>query len=119
MDWQAGSRQEGRQEHMQAVRRVDRQAGRQEGMQEGRNAGRQTDKDTGRQMYKYTYRQTEIKTCRHTQTDRRTVEKYRYRLKNGQMYRNTIIHTYSTYQQYCTTDRHRDRQTDRQDRKKI
>jgi hypothetical protein len=62
-------------------------------------------------MYKYTYRQTEIKTYTDKQTDRRTVQKYWYRLKNRQMYRKTIIHTYSTYQQYCTYDRHTDRQT--------
>jgi len=48
------------------------------GMQEGRNAGgqecRQTDGCTERQMYKYTYMyiHTEIKTYRHTQTNRQT-----------------------------------------------
>ncbi len=41
-----------------------------------------------------------------------------YRLKNRQMYRKTNIHTYCTYIQYCTLDRHADRQTDRQDRQK-
>ncbi len=42
-----------------------------------------------------------------------TVQKYWYRLKNRQM-----IHTYHTYQQYCTKDRYTDRQTNRQDRQK-
>jgi hypothetical protein len=41
-------------------------------MLEGRNAHRQTDRGTERQMYKYTYRQTEIKSYRHTQTNRQT-----------------------------------------------
>jgi hypothetical protein len=65
---------------------------------------RQTDIGTGRQMYKYTYRQTEIKTCRHTQTNRQTDGQCRSTGTglNRQMYRKTIIHTYSTYQQYCT-----------------
>ncbi len=104
MDWQAGSRQEGRQEHMQAVRRADRQTGRQEGMQEGRNAGRQTDRGTGTdvQIYIQTNRNKDVQTYTDKQTDRRTVQKYWYRLKNRQMYRKSIIHTYSTYQQYCT-----------------
>jgi hypothetical protein len=49
-----------------------------------------------------TNRNKDVQTYTDKQTDRRTVKKYWYRLKNRQMYRKTLIHTYSTYQQYCT-----------------
>ena len=89
-------------------------------MQEGRNAGRQTDRgkrETDVQIYLQTNGNKDLQTYTDKQTDRQTVQKYWYRLKNRQMYRKTNIHTYSTYQQYCTYDRHTDRQTDRTDRK--
>jgi hypothetical protein len=82
------------------------------GMQEGRNAGgqecRQTDRCTVRQMYMYIH--TEIKTYRHTQTNRQTdsAEVQEGRQKNIQMYRKTIA--------YLKTDRQTDRQTERQNR---
>ncbi len=55
-------------------------------------------------MYKYTYRRTEIKTYRHTQTNRQTEDsaKVLVQAENRQMYRKTNIHTYCTYVQYCT-----------------
>jgi hypothetical protein len=67
------------------------------------------------QIYLPTNGNKDLQTYTDKQTDRRTVQKYWYRLKNRQMYRKTNIHTYGTYQQYCT----KDRQTDRQDRQKI
>jgi hypothetical protein len=92
-------------------------------MQEGRNAGRQTDTGTERQMYKYTYRQTEIKTYRHTQTNRQTedsakvlvqAEKQADVQKKRPIFTLTVrVHTYSTVHK---TDMQTDRQTDRTDR---
>ncbi len=49
-----------------------------------------------------TNRNKDVQTYTDKQTDRRTVQKYWYRLKNRQMYRKTNIHTYGTYLQYCT-----------------
>jgi hypothetical protein len=77
-------------------------------MQEGRNAGRQTDTGTERQMYKYTYRQTEIKTYRHTQTNRQTEDSAKVLVQAEKQAdvqkKKTNIHTYCTctYIQYCT-----------------
>ncbi len=51
------------------------------------------------------------------QTDRRTVQKYWYRLENRHMYRKTNIHTFSTYSTVHKTDIQTDRQIDRTDRK--
>ncbi len=54
------------------------------------------------QIYIQTNRNKEVQTYTEKQTDRRTVQKYWYRLKNRQMYRKTNIHTYGTYLQYWT-----------------
>ncbi len=54
------------------------------------------------QIYLQTNGNKDLQTYTDKQTDRRTVQKYWYRLKNRQMYRKTNIHTYGTYQQYCT-----------------
>jgi len=67
------------------------------------------------QIYIQTNRNKDVQTYTDKQTDRRTVQKYWYRLKNRQMYRRQIfthmVHTNSTvYKTY--------RQTDRQERQK-
>ncbi len=86
-------------------------------MQEGRNASRdrQRYRKTDIQIYIQTNRNKDVQTYTDKQTDRWTVQKYWYRLKNRQMYRKTNIHTYGTYLEYCTI-RQTYRQTDRQDR---
>jgi hypothetical protein len=73
-------------------------------MQEGRNASRdrQRYRKTDIQIYIQTNRNKDVQTYTDKQKDRRTVQKYWYRLKNRQMYRKTNIHTYGTYLQYCT-----------------
>ena len=82
-------------------------------MQAGRNAGRQTDVEKDKCTNRHTctlYIHTEIKTYRHTQTNRQTdsAEVQEGRQKNIQMYRKTIA--------YLKTDRQTDRQTERQNR---
>jgi hypothetical protein len=58
-------------------RQEGRKAGRYAGGQKCGNAGRKTDKGTEGQMYKDTYRKAEIKTYRHTQTNRQTDGKFK------------------------------------------
>ena len=87
-------RQEGRQEDRQAVRLADRQAERQESRKAGRNAGGQKCRWTDRLRYRKTdvqiYLQTngnkDVQTYTDKHSDRWTVQKYWYRLKNRQMY---------------------------------
>jgi hypothetical protein len=46
------------------------------------------------------------------------VQKYGYKLQDGQIYKKTNIHTYFAYLQYCTYNIQTDRQTARTDGKK-
>jgi len=87
-------RQEGRQEDRHAVRQADRQTGRKAGEQEGRKeckrAEMQVDRQTevGKtdvQIYLQTNGNKDLQTDTDKQTDRRTVQKYWYRVKNRQM----------------------------------
>jgi predicted transposase YdaD len=91
--WQAG-RQAGRQTGSKAGRQADRQAGRKAGEQEGRKeckrAEMQVDRQTevGKtdvQIYLQTNGNKDLQTDTDKQTDRRTVQKYWYRVKNRQM----------------------------------
>ena len=74
-------------------------------------------------MYKYTYRQTEIKTYRHTQTNRQTEDSAKVLVQaekqadvqKDQYPHLLYIHTVLYIRQTC---RQTDRQTDRTDRKK-
>jgi len=70
---------------------------------EGRNTSRdrQRYRKTDIQIYIQTSRNKDVQTYTDKQTDRRTVQKYWYRLKNKQMYRKTKT-AYGTYLQYCT-----------------
>ncbi len=129
MGWQEGrqaerqaAKQAGRHTGRPAGRKAGRQAGRKAGGQEGRKECRRADMHVDRQTEEQKDRCTNIHTDNRnkdiqTYTERQTVKKYGYRLKNRQMYRKTNIHPFGTKLLYCTKDRHTDRQTDRTDRK--
>ncbi len=63
------------------------------------------------QIYIQTNRNKDVQTYTDKQTDRRTVQKYWYRLKNRQMYRKTIIQYIQTDRQKQMTNRPTNRQT--------
>jgi hypothetical protein len=83
-------------------------------MQEGRNASRdrQRYRKTDVQIYIQTNRNKDVQTYTDKQTDRRTVQKYWYRLKTDRCTERPILthmaHTYSTVHK---TDIQTDRQT--------
>ncbi len=82
------------------------------------HVARQRYRKTDVQIYIQTNRNKVIQTYTDKQTDRRTVQKYWYRLKNRQMYRKTNIHTFvHTNSPVYKADIQTDRQTDRTDRK--
>jgi hypothetical protein len=93
---------------MQALKRADRQAGMSECGKAGGNAGgywkskRKRYRKTDVPVYIQTNRNRDVQTYTDEQTYRWAVRKCWYRVKNRQMYRQTNIHTYCTYPQYCT-----------------
>ena len=74
-------------------------------------------------MYKYTYRQTEIKTYRHTQTNRQTEDSAKVLVqaeKQADVQKDQYSHLLyiHTVPYICKTDMQTNRQTDRGDKKK-